>query len=399
MVEPTHRPGFVRGFVGKVPLVDKIPVIGPAITGRNRNERTPPRTPEPNPDILPPPPPVLFAPPAETLDTTPTAIAETPAPSPVPEAPPAGTPPVPAMTLPSPTATPDRVIVEPAQPAPAPRPTPPVVTPPPVPTAAVVPAPSATTATLDSKDTAMPNPAVEPNELIRMEFENGVRKARAGDLAGAAESLRNYAANHSSSGLAPRALFLAIVFEPDPARAVESYGKLRSAYPDSRYLEEVVRRRLPVAAAPEFTSQDVVRLEGKLASETDPAARLETTRQLGAALVALKQYERARQVVEPAAREAGGTPQEAPLLDLLSECQLARRDMRGAMATLTDLLQRFPEYTNRPRVRLNMGLVSEEAGYYPSALANYRYLIEEAPDSPEARFARERIRDLEATSE
>lgn len=245
----------------------------------------------------------------------------------------------------------------------------------------------------------MPNPAVEPNELIRMEFENAVRKARAGDLAGAAEGLRNYAVNHSSSGLAPRALFLAVVYEPDPSRAVESYRKLRETYRDSRYLDEVVRRRLPVASAPEFTEQDVARLEQKLAAESDPAARLETTRQLASALVALKQYDRARQLIEPVMLNAKGAPQEPALLDLLSECQLAKRDMRAAMNVLTDLLQRFPDYPNRPKVRLNMGLVSEEAGYYPSALANYRYLIEEAPDSPEATFAKERIRDLEALSQ
>jgi len=69
------------------------------------------------------------------------------------------------------------------------------------------------------------------------------------------------------------------------------------------------------------------------------------------------------------------------------------------METLTDLLQRFPYYRNRPKVRMNMGLVCEEAGFYPNALANYRYLIEETPNAPEATFARDRIKELERTGQ
>lgn len=66
--EPTHKPGLVRGIMGKVPLVDRIPVIGPAITGKHRPERTPRPEPEPNPDILPSSEPLLYPPPAESAD-------------------------------------------------------------------------------------------------------------------------------------------------------------------------------------------------------------------------------------------------------------------------------------------------------------------------------------------
>ncbi len=423
--EETRRPGLVRGLIGKIPLVDKVPVIGPAITGkRERPKRIhedviAAETPDtrdtretPDPSATPP---VLLPPPGEGQTT--------PAPTVADDAPPPPPPPVldtPPAATPQPSPNPVSSTPEPAA---SPSPTPIVITPRDLSGAAATPTPGAASVTaaappaglaspaaapgaadaattaappsLEPNDLALPNPAVEPSEPIRGEFTAAIEKGRTGDLAGAAEALRAYGVNHSTSGLAPRALFLSLVFEPDPARALDSYRTLREQFPTSPYIDEVTRRRLPVASIPEFTEADARRLEGELAQAGDTAARLDLRRRLAAAYVALKQYDKARPVLDAALPEAAGKPQEPQLLDLRSEVQIATHDIAGAMKTLTDLLQRFPAYHGRPKVRMNMGLVSEAAGQYPSALANYRYLIEEAPDSAEARFARERIAELE----
>jgi regulator of sirC expression with transglutaminase-like and TPR domain len=43
---------------------------------------------------------------------------------------------------------------------------------------------------------------------------------------------------------------------------------------------------------------------------------------------------------------------------------------------------------------LSLGLIQEDAGLYQRAMAEYRLLLEEAPNAPEAGTARERMNQL-----
>ena len=329
----------------------------------------------------------------------------TPSPSPVVTPPPFGN------TLPTPINTPIStpfVIQAPAQPTPIGGPVPPFAAPTPSadpattatgsypPPPQTTPVAETTSVTFEANDLAMPNPAVEPNEYVRGEYIAAVREGRAGNYPAAAAAFRTYAVSHSASGLAPRALFLAVVFEADTARALENYRLLRETHPDSPYIAEATRRQLAVTQMPEYLPADVERFRAELAQAAgDPGRALEARRKLATALVARKDYAAAENEIHLGLSDAQGRPVEADFLDLLAETQMARRDTRASMETLTDLLQRFPYYRNRPKVRMNMGLVCEEAGFYPNALANYRYLIEETPNAPEATFARDRIKELE----
>ena len=347
----------------------------------------------------------------------------TPSPSPVVTAPPAMAPtdadasaaPSTGLVVPTPINTPIStpfVIQAPAQPTPIGAPVPPfAATPVPAdptttatgdypPPPQTTPVATTTSVTFEANDLAMPNPAVEPNEYVRGEYIAAVREGRAGNYPAAAAAFRTYAVSHSASGLAPRALFLAVVFEADTARALENYRLLRETHADSPYIAEATRRQLAVTQMPEYLPADVERYRAELAQAAGDAGRaLEARRKLATALVARKDYAAAENEIQLGLSDAQGRPVEADFLDLLAETQMARRDTRASMETLTDLLQRFPYYRNRPKVRMNMGLVCEEAGFYPNALANYRYLIEETPNAPEAAFARDRIKELERTGQ
>lgn len=362
---------------------------------------------EPAPPVTPSPSPVVTAPPAMAPGSTPVGM-----PPAAPTDADASAAPSAGVTAPTPVSTPF-IIQAPAQPTPMGAPVPPfaatpaAVDPASSGTAGAYPAPPQTTpvaevtsVTFEANDLAMPNPTVEPNEYVRSEYIAAVHEGRAGNYPAAAAGFRTYAVSHSASGLAPRALFLAVVFEADTARALETYRLLRETHPDSPYVAEADRRQLAVTQMPEYLPADVERYRAELAQSAGDAGRaLEARRKLATALVARKDYAAAENEIQLGLTDAQGRPVEADFLDLLSETEMARRDTRASMETLTDLLQRFPYYRNRPKVRMNMGLVCEEAGFYPNALANYRYLIEETPNAPEATFARDRIKELERTGQ
>ena len=401
--DPAATPPPMTGIMAPTPNLSATPIIiGPGEFGRTPATGTPSA------------PTVEIAPPAPTAPTEGIYIGARPhsvstpviQPEPQPPAPLTATPPLAAPAVVDADVAPSTPVSAPAPGAVAPTPaeavatpfgaTVPAAPPPPDATTATTPAAAMTSVTFEANDLGMPNPAVEPNDYVRSEFVGAVEKARTGDYAGAAGIFRAYAVSHSSSGLAPRALFLAVVFEPDPTKALATFRSLRESHPRSPYIEELQRRRHPVTGMPEYLPADVEKFRAELSQAAgDPGRVLEARRRLATALVALNQHDAAEPEIQLGLTDARGRPGEADFLDLLAEVQIARRDTRAAMETLTDLLQRFPYYRNRPKVRMNMGLVCEEAGFYPNALANYRYLIEESPDATEATFARERIRDLE----
>ncbi|MBX7246979.1 MAG: hypothetical protein K1X53_15890, partial [Candidatus Sumerlaeaceae bacterium] len=122
-------------------------------------------------------------------------------------------------------------------------------TPPPPPAEAAAPAVPVvmraarnTSPTLEPNDLAMPNPAVEDNEALRDSYTAAVYLARAGNYELASDQFREFASRHPSSRLAPRALFLAAIVEPDPAKAADARERLKINYADSDYVKELAVR-------------------------------------------------------------------------------------------------------------------------------------------------------------
>lgn len=431
--QETPRAGLIRGIIGKVPL------IGPRLTGGPKEKEPPPFR---KPDFPSPPsppdddedavPPVLYPPPAETAETSPGLMVSPGAPilkrpelarePGIAGAPDRGTPHLGPSGLQSlPDANRGGILIQPAQvPQNAGSGIAPVVTPANAGAVPVVqPEPSspattetsgfqgimpiqapptvppvhrsvATTPTLAANDLAMPNPAAEPNEINRADYASALGEAREGRFALAAKMFRDYAGTHPSSRLAPRALFLSALVEPNPALAAESVALLNRFYPRSDYLTELGMRGISVQGGTEDPVQKVGRLERELATtiDVDTVSRLRS--QLGAAYLELKDYQRALEVLR-AIPDASAKPD---VLDQLAECHMALGDHRSAALVIEELLRNHPLYPGRAKLRLSLGLIQEDAGLYQRAMAEYRLLLEEAPNAPEAGTARERMNQL-----
>lgn len=254
---------------------------------------------------------------------------------------------------------------------------------------------SPTSPTLESNDLNFPNPAVEESEALREKYSEAVLAGRSGDYAGAARLFRGYALNHALSKLAPRAQFLAAILEPNPTQSAADGKELEEKFTDSKYVEEFKRRRpAPTPDLEEASPADIPMLEGQLAQHAGTGHEVVLRIRLGQALLKSEQFDRGLQVLIQALEAANGTPEEAEILILISDAAIAKRDSGQASRALDQLLRRHPETAQRPRVRLNQGLLLEETGAYPRARAMYQALVQESPQSPEADLARERLRDL-----
>jgi TolA-binding protein len=264
-----------------------------------------------------------------------------------------------------------------------------------------------TSPTLVATDFGMPNPAYEQNEAIRTEYVEGVKHGREGNYPESARVFREYAANHPSSGLAPRALFLAALIDPDFVSAGQSEQNLKELFPKSHYVAEFQKRR-PKMDAPEVDAtslnespaQIAARLEQQLtenvgAADTEVPLRL----RLGQAYMTMEQYDRALDVMLPAREIAGGKPEEPDILVLISECWIATRKNADAEKTLQEVLERFPEAVIRPRAAYDQGLVNEAAGQIERARALYSEVRLKWPGTPEATQAEERLKDLNKLAE
>lgn len=260
---------------------------------------------------------------------------------------------------------------------------------------------------LEANDLAMPKTALEPNDVTRSEFVAAVKEARAGQYGLASAHFREYATNHPSSKLVPRAAFLSAILDPEKASASRTVAKLRQKQPDSPYVAELERRNIGDAPEPDaimpnetLPSQDsATYLSAQLAAIPTGPQAVQIRTQLGRIYLNQKQYDKALDVLRPGLLQAHQTALEPELMDLISEAQLSMGNSAQAMNLLSDVLQRFPQYEGKARVRLNMGLACEELGYYQRAAAEYRTLLQESPATSEARAAEARLSDLQKLSQ
>ncbi|MGI8908023.1 MAG: tetratricopeptide repeat protein [Candidatus Sumerlaeaceae bacterium] len=262
--------------------------------------------------------------------------------------------------------------------------------------------------TLEAADLGMPNPAYEQNEVIRSEYIEAVKAGRSGNFPQAAQLFRDYAANHPSSGLTPRALFLAALLEPLPEKSEESEKILRERFPTSRFLSELEKRnraRAKAMATPTpITAESPARAAGRLESELteavgSPDREVPLRLRLGQAYLTLEEYERALEVLRPAVDASRGRFEEADILILISECYIATHRNAQAVTLLADVLQRFPAAPQRPRALYDYGLVNEASGNFERARTMYSELRQKWPASAEAAQAVQRLRDMDRLAE
>ena len=249
---------------------------------------------------------------------------------------------------------------------------------------------------LTNADFVAPPPEVEPNDAARNEYLSALAAAREGKRTEAARAFRSFAQRYPSSRLASRALFLAALVESDPAAVSETVALLQRFFPRSEYLTELALRGvISSPESPPATPTPTVSLDAATSSSAADQ-RLEMLREIS----------RVRTEAEAAYRdknyaEAIGTIENCAyaqcspdLLDLLARCYIAQGDSRRAAEIIHNVLEKFPSYEGRSNLRLSYGLLLEDAGKYERAVAEYRLLIEEAPDSVEAQTARTRIQQL-----
>jgi TolA-binding protein len=254
----------------------------------------------------------------------------------------------------------------------------------------------------------MPNPAYEQNEIIRNEYSEAVKLGRAGKYAEAARAFREYANNHPSSGLAPRALFLAALLEPTAQQAADNEKLLRERFPKSRFLAELEKRNRArakqIVASPTPLNESPAQMAGRLESELTeavgaPDREVPLRLQLGQAYLAMEEYDRALEVMRPAVELSRGRQEEPDILILISECYIATRRNSQAVTLLSDVLQRFPAATQRPRALYDFGLVNEASGNFERARTMYTELRQRWPASAEATQAQQRLKDMDRLAE
>ncbi len=264
-----------------------------------------------------------------------------------------------------------------------------------------------TSLVIEQADLGMPNPTYEQNASVLAEFQDAVRKARADDHAGAAQAFRDYGLNHPSSGLAPRAYFLSIVFETSRSKAKENLESLRRLFPESRYLKEAETRRTDIAASPapdaeavaapiEAPREKVVRLEKELTAAVGDAAREPVLRKdLGLTYLELEEYDRAYEVLRPAAEMSAGQPAEGEVLLALGRVMVGRGETVQAISLYDAVDQKYPDliYKDAPSA-WSVGLAFEGGGRYSKARTIYNTLRQRWPESVEAGWATSRLTDL-----
>jgi thioredoxin-like negative regulator of GroEL len=135
-------------------------------------------------------------------------------------------------------------------------------------------------------------------------------------------------------------------------------------------------------------------------AETELVAAMNTPREPGVriqvarGLIQAQQARRALEILAPAEQQVQGTLSHAEVLALQAEAHIALGANADASRTLTTLVQNFPESAGQPRIRLQLGLLSEEAGVIQRARTYYRAIVEDTPTSPEAKVAQQRLDDL-----
>ncbi|MGC8741356.1 MAG: tetratricopeptide repeat protein [Candidatus Sumerlaeaceae bacterium] len=265
-----------------------------------------------------------------------------------------------------------------------------------VPQATIAASPSAFRVTfprLTSADFVPPSSELEPNENARNEYLAALTAGREGKSAEAGRAFRAFAQRYPTSRLAARALFMAALLDTDPSAVAEDISLLRKFFPRSDYLTELELRGViaPGDAQPQPTESPATSNSVGFLNTADLQQAIKRLRE-----DAERDFRDRNYAAAIAKLENSPLTQNAPeLLELLVHSLIALGDNVRAVSTIEKVLAQFPTYEGCKNLRLTYGLLLEDAGKYERAIAEYRKLIEEAPDSVEAQTAHVRIRQLD----
>lgn len=286
-----------------------------------------------------------------------------------------------------------------------------------------------TSLTIEQSDLGMPNPAYEENTAVLANFQAAVRLARETNYSAAAKAFRDYARNHPSSGLAPRAAFLSVIFENSRSRALENFRHLESQFPDSRYVAEARKRRekdivqnTPAAAAAEPVSDTledpipaaIANAPPEVAAETlrqranrfqreltaavgDPLREPVLRKNLGEIYLELEDFNAAYEVLRPAAEMAQGQTVNGQVMIALGRSMLGRGETVQAISLFDSVEENHPELIeSTPESAWAAGLAYEGIGRYTKARSLYSLIRQKFPDSRQAQWATARLNELSA---
>ena len=107
-----------------------------------------------------------------------------------------------------------------------------------------------------------------------------------------------------------------------------------------------------------------------------------------------KNFQRAESLLESMVKDVQGTQSEPRCLDLLSQCQIALGQLDAARVNMDSILRFWPSYEKISRVRLNMGVLSEDVGNIDRAKVEYTKIIKCHENSQEATIAKKRLENI-----
>ncbi len=285
-----------------------------------------------------------------------------------------------------------------------------------------------TSLTIEQSDLGMPNPAYEENTAVLANFQAAVRLARETNYSAAAKAFRDYARNHPSSGLAPRAAFLSVIFENSRSRALENFRHLESQFPDSRYVAEARKRRegdivqnapvgvreavsdtleesIPAAIAnapPEVAAETLRQRANRFQRELtaavgDPVREPVLRKNLGEIYLELEDFNAAYEVLRPAAEMAEGQTVNGQVMIALGRSMLGRGETVQAISLFDSVEENHPELIeSTPESAWAAGLAYEGIGRYTKARSLYSLIRQKFPESRQAQWATARLNELAA---
>lgn len=227
---------------------------------------------------------------------------------------------------------------------------------------------------------ANPESALRPE----MMYDRAVALMRAGDLAGAAEALKEFGSALANHALAPDALEMLAGIEHSQEHYTESLALCQA------FLKQFPAH--PSAAAVEFLSAENMYLSGDLdaaarayrqflASHAGDASEAKAEFRLAMVLYRQEKYDEAKPLLERVARGRRTDPAFRSAVLCLGDLWFQRGKWAEAQPYLSDYVSFGPEAPSADDAALKLGLSHQRQGRPREAIAQYDALLEQFPQS------------------
>ncbi len=269
----------------------------------------------------------------------------------------------------------------------------------------------------EPSDFLPPNPAVEPDKAALDAYAMAVRIGQTGDYERMAQELNKFVTTYPNSKMTPRALYLLCAYEKDKLRRQALAIRLLRDHSTSKYVNELERRDIDLyqtansiagvthnrtadavtsGAGTSDIEKDLLQRNVQLEQALLRSPTVSTKIDLAENCLRIKNYTRAENLLLQLKDPTQGTDYESRVLDVLSQVQMELGQMDEARINMDTIIRSMPQYKGIQQVRLNMGDVCEKVGNRERAITEYRTILEQANNSPDAKIARERLIRLKA---